>query len=277
MIHNYQISKVDFDSIYNMMKVLDLDKKVKIRGLSTLRADIFASALSAIKAFLDFMNFESLTTGSCGLREGIMFNYAVPQTLEKPISDVLGHSLHTYMQVLKVDEKHAEQVFNLCVQLFKQLRVLHKFPRGYVKVLRTCALMHDAGRSFKYYKYQKHSAYMILNATIYGLSHHDIVLSAFVNDIYEREDANLQDWAKYRDILSEEDLEAARKLGVILRLAVALDKSRNSLVSEINCDVLGDSVIMKVEAEEDAVLEMREAQKATGDFKKVFRKNLEIL
>lgn len=277
MIHNYHISSADFDNIYHMMKVLDIDKKVKIRGLSSLRADIFPSALSAIKAVMEYCHFDTIITGSCAVREGMMFNYAVPQTLEKPISDVLGHSLHTYMKKLHCDEAHGEQVFNLCVQLFKQLRVLHKFPRSYVKILRTCALLCDAGLSFKFYKNQKHAAYVILNATLYGLSHHDIIVAAMVTDIYDREDANVQDWARYRDVLTDEDLDAVRKLAVILRLAVALDKSRNGVVTEINCDALGDSVIMKLETQGDALLELREAQKALGDFKKVFRKNLEIL
>ena len=45
----------------------------------------------------------------------------------------------------------------------------------------------------------------------------------------------------------------------------------------INCDVLGDSVIMKTELAGDASLEIRQAMEAGADFKRTFRKNLEIL
>lgn len=49
------------------------------------------------------------------------------------------------------------------------------------------------------------------------------------------------------------------------------------MVTGVNCDVLGDSVIMKTEVAGDAALEIRDASTANGEFKKAFRKNLEIL
>ena len=77
--------------------------------------------------------------------------------------------------------------------------------------------------------------------------------------------------------LTEEDLEAVRKLGVMLRIAESLDRSSSGCVKGINCDVLGDSVIMKTEVEGDASLEIRDALTANSEFRKSFRKNLEIL
>lgn len=277
MSHNYRIEKGDFEYIFDMIKVLDLDKKMKIKGLSTVRADVFPSALAAIKAMVDYREFPAIITSGCGLREGLLFNYAMPQTQEKPLSDVLGTSLHTYVNFLGLNEAHAEQVFNLAVQLFKQLRVLHKFPRAYVRVLRVACLMHDAGRRFKYYNNPKHASYMILNSNLYGISHKDIVLAAFVTDIYNKEEVSFNEWTKYKDIISEEDVEAVRKLAVILKLSISFDISMNNVVTEISCDVLGDSVILKTELTGDATLEMLEAKSTANDFKRVFKKDLGIL
>ena len=117
---------------------------------------------------------------------------------------------------------------------------------------------------------------MILNSNLYGISHKDIVLAAYVTDVNNREEVNVTDWAKYNGILQPEDVEAVKKLSVILRLATALDYSMRGVVKEINCDVLGDSVIMKMELEGDATLEKKAASLVTLDFKKVFRKNLEM-
>ena len=63
----------------------------------------------------------------------------------------------------------------------------------------------------------------------------------------------------------------------MLRIAESLDRSASGMVSGINCDVLGDSVIMKTEVTGDASLEIRDASQANGEFKRAFRKNLEIL
>ena len=278
MVHNYQLSRADFYNIYDMIKVLDLDKKMKIKGMSTARADVFPCALSIVKAFVDHMDYQVITTSGCGLREGYMFNYANPLTLEKPISDILGHSLNTYSKFLGLDTTHSEQVFNLCIQLFRQLRVLHKFPRAYIKVLRIAAMMHESGKCFKFFNYQKHSSYMILHSNLYGIGHKDLVLAAFVSDMFNKDEINMNDWAKYKELLTEEDVEAGKKLAVMLKLAVALDRSRSAVITEINCDVLGDSVIMKTETDgNDNTLEFKEAMSVASDFRRVFKKNLEIL
>ena len=223
------------------------------------------------------MNVEQFTFSGAGLREGIMFNQALPMTIEKPIADVLNYSLTTLVKYYDCEEKHVEHVVNLSIQLFKQLRVLHKFPRQYLKILKVAAMLHDCGMRIKYYNHQRHSWYMILNATLYGVSHRDIVLAAFTACCHKKEDINAYDWARYRDIVSDEDLDVVKKLGVMLRIAESLDRSKCGSIKSINCDILGDSAIMKTEVEGDAVLEIKNATAASAEFRKFFHKNLEIL
>lgn len=275
--HNYNLLTEDFVNIYDMIKVLDIDKKKKIKGLSSSRADILPAAMAIVKSFVDYMHFENFTIGASGLREGIMFNQAVPTTLEKPITDVLGYSLNTLVKYYGENQSHVEQVVNLSVQLFKQLRVLHKFSRQYLKVLKVAATLHDCGMRVRFYNHQRHSGYMILNSSLYGITHRETVLASFVASAHKKDEISPVEWLKYKDIVTEEDYDAVKKLGVILRIAESLDRSMSSTVKNINCDVLGDSVIMKTEVEGDASLEIRDALTASADFKKAFRKNLEIL
>ena len=276
-VHNYVMQTEEFLPVYDMLKVLDLDKKKKIKGLSAERADILPAALAIVKSFVSFFNFERFTISGSGLREGIMVNQALPMTEEKPISDVLNYSLTTLVKYYGCDEKHVEHVVNLSIQLFKQLRVLHKFPRQYLKVLKGAATLHDCGQRIKYYNHQRHSCYMILNANLYGVSHRDIVLAAFTACCHKKEDINAYEWARYRDLLHEDDIEIVKRLGVMLRIAESLDRSMSGTVKSINCDILGDSVIMKTEVDGDATLEIRDAMAASTEFKKSFHKNLEIL
>jgi exopolyphosphatase/guanosine-5'-triphosphate,3'-diphosphate pyrophosphatase len=276
-VHNFNMLTEDFMPVYDMIKVLDLDKKKKIKGLSAERADILPAALAIIKTFIEYMHIDNFTISGAGLREGIMFNQALPSTIEKPISDVMNYSLTTLVKYYGSDEKHVEHVVNLSIQLFKQLRVLHKFPRQYLKVLKVAAMLHDCGQRIKYYNHQRHSCYMILNSTLYGVSHREIVLAAFTACCHKTEDINLYDWNRYRDILNDDDIEIVKRLGVMLRIAESLDRSMSGVIKSINCDILGDSVIMKTEVEGEATLEIRDALAAGNEFKKAFRKNLEIL
>ncbi len=275
--HNYKIATEDFTGIYDMLKALDVDKRKKIKGLSPARADIMPAAMAIVQAFVSYVGIEQFTIGGCGLREGLMINQALPITLEKPISDVLTYSLDRLIKYYGCDPKHIEHVLTLSVQLFKQLRVLHKFSRQYLKVLKIAASLHDCGKQVQYYHHAKHSWYMILNSSIYGATHREIVLAAFVAGCHNHEEVPLVEWQKYKDIVTEEDLDAVKKLGVLLRIAESLDRTQCGMVTGLNCDVLGDSVIMKTIVAGDAALEIRDASAANPEFKKAFRKNLEIL
>ena len=275
--HNYKLAVEDFTSIYDMLKALDVDKRKKIKGLSPARADIMPAAMAIVKSFVDYMNIESFTIGACGLREVLMINQALPLTQEKPISDVLTYSLDKLVKYYGCDVKHVEHVIQLSVQLFKQLRVLHKFPRQYLKVLKIAASLHDCGMRVKYYGHAKHSCYTILNSSIHGATHREIILAAFVAGCHNNEDVPMIEWQKYKGIVLDEDLDAVKKLGVLLRIAESLDRTHCGLVTGLNCDVLGDSVIMKTMVSGDAALEIRDAEAANPEFKRAFKKNLEIL
>jgi len=275
--HNYHMPTEDFNSVYDMLRVLDVDKRKKIKGLSPKRADIMPAAMAIVKSFINYMNVEEFAISGCGLREGLMLNQALPITLEKPISDVLGYSLETLVKYYGCDEKHVEHVMHLAIQLFKQLRVLHKFSRQYLKVLKIAASLHDCGERLKYYQHARHSCYTILQSSIYGATHREIVLAAFVAGCHNREEVPLVDWMKYKDLVTEEDLDAVKKLGVLLRIAESLDRTHCGVVTGLNCDVLGDSVIMKTEINGDAALEIRDAAAANPEFKRAFKKTLEIL
>ena len=229
MAHNYVVTKSDFTGLYDHIKVLDLDKTMKIKGLSSVRADIFPSALACMNAVGNKLNLEELVISGSGLREGAMFKYAVPSTNEKPLTDVLGHSIYTILHSFDENIPHAEQVYNLSIQLFKQLKVLHKLPRMYVKVLRTAAMLHDTGNRIKYYDHQKHSCYIIHNSNLYGISQKDLVMAGFVASMHRKNSFDQMELLRFRDMLTEEDKNAIMKLGVILRIAESFDRSMSGV------------------------------------------------
>jgi len=126
-----------------------------------------------------------------------------------------------------------------------------------------------------------------LNCNVHGVSHKEIVLSAFVAAQKKWEDFNLPEWVRYKDVVSDDDLEAVRKLSIIVAMAEALNIRNCNAVKDITCDILGDSVILKLVADENAKqnktdvnalhMEIFYAKKFSAEFSRAFRKNLEIL
>ena len=58
----------------------------------------------------------------------------------------------------------------------------------------------------------------------------------------------------------------------IENLHFSYSSNRDEVLKGVNCDILGDSVIMKTEVEGDATLEINSAMRISGDFRKIFKK-----
>ena len=276
--HAYQLSAEDFTKVYDFIKTLDIDKTKKLKGISSQRADILASGLAILNAVLQKSGVKKIVVSQNGISAGYLFGKINPQTLEKPLTDVLGSSLETLnMYYNHVGLANTKNVYELSLILFKQLRVLHKLPRNFVKVLRIASYMHDAGKRISSTDYQKKGFNVVLDSDIYGVAHHEQVLAGFVVACQNLEDFSMTDWVKYSSMLTDEDLEGVRKLAVIVKLATLLDMFGANKIRDISCDILGDSVIMKTIVDVPADMEIMEGTKVTTDFAKAFKKHLEIL
>ena len=274
----YVLKTANVEHILNQLKALELNENKRLKGLHESRADVFAYAVQIIKTIFEEIPRETATITTRSLVEGLLFNSVTPSTLEKPNSDIVGFSVMAQTSEFESGStKHNEQVYNLSMLLFKQLRVLHKLPRGYVKVLRVASYMHDVGKRISYHKHASHSFEVVLNSEIYGLTHRELILASFVASLHSGGDIKMSDWARYTGILTVEDIDATKKLGVILRLAECFDRTKNSVIVDINCDILGDSVIMKTVTVADATFEIQRGMEIGRDFEKIFHKKLEIL
>ena len=275
--HNYVIDNQGIEAVYDLVKPLELDKNKKIKGIANESANLVVSGICIAKAITDYLNVQELTISAKSILEGLLLGYAMPITNEKPISDLLGNSLDQIVEFYDKPEANAKQVGELALILFRQLKVLHKLSRGYLKVLRIASIMHDCGKRIQYFNNTKNGFNIILNSDIDGVSHRELVLASFVCASQESNDFSLSDWVKYKDLLEEEDLIAVKKLAIIVKIAKALDRTHRSVVVDVSCDVLGDSVIMKTIVTADAQVEIKESLKANIDFKRAYGKNLEVL
>lgn len=284
--HNYVTNDETFGQVFDFIKTLDVEKKQKIKGISGASTQTILSGMCIVDAILKLSGLKNIVVG-CSYRSlGILFNATVPCTLERPVTDVLGYSLECIAMNSGLDKTCGEQVYYYALLLFKQLRVLHKLPRAYAKVLRIASHMYELGRFANNENFEKSNYSAILASPLMGTSHKEIVLAAFAASIKKWEDFNLAEWVKYKDLLTDEDLEAVRKIAVIVAMSSAINIRNQNIVKDITCDILGDSVIIKLLTEIDqrnkvdikaAELEIFFTKKFSSEFTRAFKKNLEIL
>ena len=275
--NNYVLNSEVFDEVYNVVKTLDLDKTKKIKGISEDRADSLASGVAIIKALFNFSKIPSISICANGFEEGLIAQYTPNDTVERISSDMLSVSLETIRTFYDRELSNTKNVYNLAVILFKQLKVLHKLSRNYVKPLRIAASMYNCGTRIGFDNYLNKGFEIILNSKLNGASQKDILIAAFVCKAQNLDNLSLAELMKYKDVLNEEDIDAIRKLGIIVSIACSLDKSRMGNVTDITCEILGDSIIMKTISKGDASFDIMQAQKIGADFKRVFKKSLQVL
>lgn len=274
--NNYPLTSSQVNKVVDFVKDLDVDKIKKVKGLSFEGADSLKGGLAIIKALLETFTVEDLIVSDATCIEGKILENLVGSPVER-YSDLLLNSLDNYYEFKKEGLSINPSVYNMAVLLFKQLKVVHKLSRNYVKPLKIAAYMFDSGKFIDFRNYEKHGYYAILNANIVGASQKEILLAALSCMCQDLDNFNLPEIMKYKELIDDEDVDAIRKLGVLVKLAVYLNASRKNVISDIVCDILGDSIIMKTVVRSDPSFEIMQSMKLSDDFKKTFKKSLQII
>ncbi len=274
--NNYDLTSETLTKVVDFAKELDAQKVKKIKGLGQEGAQSITGGLAIACALNDGFKNSNFIVSTANELNGVVLSNLVGSANEK-YSDLMQNSLDNYYEFKKEGLAINSNVYEMAILLFKQLKVVHKLPRLYVKALKIAAYMYDCGKFINFDNYQKNAFYTILNANIAGASQKDILLAAFACTCQNIDNFNLAEVMKYKEILSDEDVDAIRKLGVLVNLAVNLNASRKNVISDIICDILGDSIIMKTVVNSDPSFEIMQGMKAADDFKKVFKKSLQII
>lgn len=275
--HNYDISAEDFAKVYSVIKPVDSTKNSKIKGLTVSESLSIGYGLAIIDGIIKAMDIKSIAVSKTDKEVGMLFKSIIPLTTEKPISDSLGFSLQVINDFYDKKPNNIAQIYDLAMLLFKQLKVLHKLGRPYIRILRIASSMYNCGLRVNYKDKEKSGFSIIENSDLYGVSHTEIILASFVSKLRDSDNLNLSEWVKYKELVTEADLVAVKKLACILKIAESLDITGYGIIKDISCDILGDSVIMKTIVEGNPYLEIKYAMLSAPEFKKAFNKNLEVL
>jgi exopolyphosphatase/guanosine-5'-triphosphate,3'-diphosphate pyrophosphatase len=275
--NGYILNTDSFKNVYKLLEDLGHDKTKKIKGMGSESTDEILAGAKIAKKLIECMQTNEVTISSDDLLDGYIATVVLPEINNRPLSDMLAYSLENINAFFSTPGSNNLKVYDLCINVFKQLKVIHKLPRIYVKPLRIAGFMYDCGKRIDFFNYKKNGFEVILNSKIKGVSQKDLLLAAFACKFQNLDNFNLTDWVRYSNIVSEEDLDAVKKIGVLIELSSALDASKSSAVDDLACDILGDSIIVKTIVNKDADFEIKEAMKVNNNFKKVFTKFVEII
>ncbi len=261
------------EEIYAMLRKLNLEERRKLPGLSTKRADIIVAGAAVVCGLARATGAGALAISGRGLREGLFLNHVLGGERADPrVPDPALFGATNLMRYYNVDEAHAGHVAALALSLFDQLAPLHGLDAGARKLLRIAALLHDVGVAVNYYNHDEHGFYLLTRAGIDGLTHRELLIVASLVAAHNGNGVQLKRRPAYRALLAKGDAEAVTRLGAILQLSEALDRSESRLVEAVRCEIAGKGrrVTLRLAADPDAVCEFRETQATLTDIAAAF-------
>ncbi|WP_199615699.1 Ppx/GppA phosphatase family protein [Paenibacillus alkalitolerans] len=268
LTHNYTMSAEDMDATMQLLRETPYEKRKKIEGLSKDRADIIVPGAVILHTLFRRTSASHYVISGAGLRDGLFFEQLRPE--EPQFTDVLEHSVHNLLALHPVVSfKHVSQVNRLALKLFADLQHYHGLGGRAAKYLHVASLLYRVGISIHYYNYYKHTFYLLAHSRVDGLSHREIIICAMIAS-FKSEKRSRPFFAEHRDLLSEADFSLVVRLGSLLQLAAALDRSETQPVASVSARVFGTEMFLTVNCASNWVIERKQVMSLARDFGKMW-------
>ena len=173
------------------------------------------------------------------------------------------------------DTSHAEQSRKLALMIFNKTRRLHSTGRKERYWLESAAILHDIGLSRGKRGYQKSSLRLILNDLELPFTIKDRYMIGSIARYHRKAmpDANNFNLA----LLSEVERQKVIALSSILRIAEALNCSRECIVGKIVVRLLPSQMVLECETRGDPLSADQALKRMKVLFEKTFRRDLVVV
>lgn len=257
--------------------MMDQSVRRSLPGISAQRAEIIVAGGHILEAAMNALRINSLRTCDWGLREGAIIDYlkeredearpAIPDFEDSKLLEV-----HAVGRRFDYEETHARQVAKLAEQIFDCLAVTEALSRHQRTLMLAGALLHDIGYHIAHEAHQKHALYLIMNSDLTGFSEAEKLVIANIAR-YHRGPLPKERHKEFA-ALNTADRDSVCKLGGIVRLADALDRSHDSRVAALKCRIESNALQIELNSALDCSNELLEIQRKKDLLEKAFKRKL---
>jgi len=195
-------------------------------GLTDDRIEVIAGGLAILSTVMESLGLEQVHVSMGALREGVLESLRA-RIFRAGGDDPRQRTIEQFQHRYRVDRRYAQSLADSAVAIFDTLALPLGLPDEGRALLEWSAQLHCIGLSISHDGYHRHSAYMLRNADMAGFSLREQRLMAGIVHHHRKRPPSpaSEAWAE----LVIEDARLGTQLAAILRVAVALNRSRDPL------------------------------------------------
>jgi exopolyphosphatase/guanosine-5'-triphosphate,3'-diphosphate pyrophosphatase len=278
ILNNFEFSKDELEKVEKIvLSKKTFEKRSKIAGIDEKRADIIPAGIIILKTIFDLLDLEKMTISGYALREGIIIDSLQKKHADNPLpafDDIRKSSVKNLALSCKNDIEHSEHVKDLALQLFDQLKKLHKLNDECREYLEAASILHDVGYHISHTNHHHHSYYIIKNSELLGFNENEINIIAHTAR-YHRKSHPKNSHNDFGE-LPEKIQSIIKKLSAILRLADSFDRTHRHLIDSIKTVVKNKTVeiFLKCSGNNEPAIELWNLDRRKALFEEIFGKKI---
>jgi exopolyphosphatase / guanosine-5'-triphosphate,3'-diphosphate pyrophosphatase len=217
-VHGYPLYATEIEALAELMGEMSAEKRRALPGIGGDRADVVLAGIVVLEELLRATGAERVVVAGTGIREGLALE-SIGAKLPASAVQLAERSIAAASESFAFRIEHGREVAHVALSLFDLLAPRFEWGRGERIALTVAAWMHDAGTAIDLWQHATHSAYLIQNYPIWGLNQREVLLASMIAYLHEGDDLP-SGWKRaYQPIIRASDLDAARRLGVVLECA----------------------------------------------------------
>ncbi len=264
-------------ALYRELLLIPIEKRRRYAGIGPRRAEIIVAGVAVFLRAMERFNLSALYYSSAGVREGIICDLANRRdSAASGLQDGERSIVEALAKRFGVLVAHARVTAGFALQLFERLTSLHNLDAGYGRLLEASCYLLDVGHYVSDTSHHKHSHYVVAHADLPGFTATEKQLIALLCRFHRKS----MPTSRHSEVaaLSAGNRRALELLIPFVRVADALDRSRDQHVRLARCEIRGDEVALTLEAAEgkDFALEEWAVERSGFVFRSVYEKNLVV-
>ncbi len=240
--HGYEMTMTQIHELHNFITSRTEQQLSQVEGLAKDRRDLIIPGMKLFQVIYEYMQPSQLLFSEFSLRDGLAIHHFSPDYHTDDILDRCVKRL--YAKIPMVPIPHVHQVEEFAMQLFNALcaeQAWGEQEKTYVHIASRLSLF---GAIIDPYAPKGHTFDLLIGQSFGVLSHREWVIICLIASFQTKKKA-MQYAQKYKNMLMDGDIDLVFRLGSILLMSAALDRSQKQPITSLSTQLEEQKLIVQ--------------------------------